>query len=169
MKQAGGLWPYRTREEKNDWQWGRDRSKQCLFFFFFLRFILRFEKKPRSGPPTANCLQCCSKFVQPQFDFGSWRGNRIVDDFSFGCTAGGLSASVLSPLLPFFPRHPGYFLPPSSSLLWNEMCACRQHELVGDVIAGKKENNRGKKACREGGQRLAEVSHRRMQKNSPRR
>lgn len=73
-----------------------------FFFFSILHFILRFEKKPRSGPPTANCLQCCSKFVQPQFDFGGWRGNRIVDDFSFGCTAGGLSASVLSPLPPFF-------------------------------------------------------------------
>lgn len=72
--------------------------------FYFLSCILSyfFEKKPRSGPPTANCLQCCSKFVQPQFDFGGWRGNRIVDDFSFGCTAGGLSASVLSPLPPFF-------------------------------------------------------------------
>lgn len=87
---------------------------ELFFFFSILHFILRFDKKPRSGPPTANCLQCCSIFVQPQFDFGGWRGNRIVDDFSFGCTAGGLSASVLSPLPPlfFFPHHLGYFFPP---------------------------------------------------------
>lgn len=136
---------------------GEERTAASrAFFFSILHFILRFEKKPRSGPPTANCLQCCSKFVQPQFDFGGWRGNRIVDDFSFGCTAGGLSASVLSPLPPFFfPHHLGYFFPPSSSLLRNEMCACRQHKLTGDPNAGEKENNREKKACSEGGQRLA--------------
>lgn len=105
--------------KKNDRQWGKDRREQCLFLFFCCccsfsksHFILRFEKKPRFGPPTANCLQCCSKFVQPQFDFGSWRGNRIVDDFSFGCTAGGLSASVLSPLPPFFPSPPRLFFTP---------------------------------------------------------
>lgn len=116
MKQAGGLRLSRTREKKKKREAVRERSQRAMFassfflsFFPKLHFILPFEKKPRSRPPTANCLQCCSKFVQPQFDFGSWRGNRIVDDFSFGCTAGGLSASVLSPLPPFFPSPPRLF------------------------------------------------------------
>lgn len=118
MEQAGGLWLSRTRKKTARGE-ERTAASRAFFFFSILHFILRFEKKPRSGPPTANCLQCCSKFVQPQFDFGGWRGNRIVDDFSFGCTAGGLSASVLSPLPPFFfsspPRlfFPPFLFPPS--------------------------------------------------------
>lgn len=86
-------------------------------------------------------------------------GNRIDDDFSFGCTAGGLSAPVVFPTSSSL--HSGYFLflfAPSQ-----QICVGSQREIMGTVECWRDKYIKGRRR-RRGDLKLTSVT---LRKNNP--